>query len=160
MTPEIAEYYRAMLLVGIRDKFDAAFDRALETEEPLSDLVLSLSSCISDVNQVLSVLHEYTLDYKIDEQVVRDLILEDLLSRYIAGEMTRADVTNTLYRIVWNLNKFWDDSWWKFTDIYYDLELYEDGVINEEVFNRCFDALFFCGERLAAWILQDEVNKQ
>ena len=48
MTPETAEYYRAMLLVGIRDKFDAAFDDALETEDPLTDLVLSLCTCISD----------------------------------------------------------------------------------------------------------------
>ena len=30
MIPETAAYYRAMLLVGIRDKLDEAFDRALE----------------------------------------------------------------------------------------------------------------------------------
>ena len=35
MTVEMVAYYRTMLLVGIRDRFDVAFDQALETEEPL-----------------------------------------------------------------------------------------------------------------------------
>lgn len=154
MTPEMAEYYRAMLLVGIRDHLDAAFDHALETEEPLSDLILSLSTCISDNNQVLSVLREYTLDHTIDEQVVWDLILEDLRNRLLAGEMTRTDVVGMLCRIVRNLDVLWEEPWLSVTDVSYDLELFEDGVICEEVFNQCFDAWMYRGERLDAWTLQ------
>lgn len=158
MTPETVEYYRAMLLVGIRDKFDAAFDDALETEEPLTDLVLSLCTCISDNEQVLSLLREYTLNFRIDEQMVHDLILEDVRERFLTGQMTRTDVADILYRTVWNLDKFFDDLWWDCVDIYHVLEFFEDGIINEEVFNRCFDAWFFHGERLDAWALQQEAN--
>lgn len=154
MTPEMAEYCRAMLLVGIRDKLDQAFDRALETEEPLSDLILSLSTCISDDEQVLRVLREYTLDHSYDPQTVCSLIREDVRARLLAGEMTRAQAAEILYRIVMNLDRFREDPWHGLTEAEYDLELFEDGLISGEVFNRCFDAWFFEQKRLDAWELQ------
>lgn len=158
MTPEIAEYYRAMLLAGIRDKFDAAFERALIEEEPLSDLVLSLCTCISDSEQVLQILREYTLNFNIDEHCVYDLVLEDLRDRYLAGRMSGADVVRTLYRIASLRVTLLVDPWWNVEDTNYVLELYEDNFINESVFNQCFDAWFFHGERLDAWALQQEAN--
>lgn len=160
MKSEMIAYYRAMLLVGIRDKFDAAFEHALETQEPLSDFVLSLSTCISDDNRVLSILREYTLNHPADEQAVCDLVLEDVCSRYLAGQMTRGDVAELLYRIVMNLDKFMDDPWHQLTYPHYDLELWQDGFVTEEVFNQCFDAWFFRRERLNAWQLQAELNKK
>ena len=160
MTPEMAEYCRAMLLVGIRDKLDQVFDQALETEDPLSDLILSLSTCISDDEQVLRVLREYTLNHPFDAREVCDLIREDVQERYLAGEMTRAEVTHTLYRIVMNLDKFWEEPWHDLTDGEYDLELLEDGHISEEVFNRCFDAWFFEGRRLNVWEVQRQFENE
>lgn len=159
MTPETAEYCRAMLLVGCRDPLDRAFDWALETEEPLSDLILSLCTCISDDRQVLSVLREYTLDHIFDAQAVCDLIRADVTGRYLAGEMTRAQVADTLYRIVMNLDKFWEDPWDDLTAGEYDLEMFQDGLISEEAFNRCFDAWFFEGRRLNAWEVQRRIGK-
>lgn len=160
MTPEVAEYYRAMLTVGIRDKLDAAFDQALEMEEPLSDLILSLCNCISDDAQVLSVLYNYTVNYKLDEQVVCDLILADLRSRYIQGELKRADITYYLYKIVINLDKFWKDPWRELTWTSDDLELFEDGYISEEIFNQCFDAWLLRGEHLASWMLEKRMKQK
>lgn len=159
MTSEMIEYHRAMLLVGIGDRFYRAFDEALEQEEPLSDLILSLCTSISDENEVLHILREYTLDHPFDEQTVCDLILEDLRSRYLAGEMTRADVADILYRIVNELGMHWDELWHSLTDLSYDLELWEDGLICEEIFNQCFDSWFFQGKRLNAWELQKKHNK-
>ena len=158
MTPEIAECYRLLLLVGIRDTFDISFDRALETEDPLTDLVLSLCTCISDNEQVLSVLREYTLNCRIDEQAVYNLVLEDVRNRYLTGKMTRADVSSTLYDIARNTGKFFEDPWYALTETYYELELYEDGYISEAVFNRCFDAWFFNREKPDPWQLQREEN--
>ena len=151
MTPEMVEYYCAMLTVGIRDKLDAAFDDALETEEPLSDVVLSLSTCISDDTQVFHVLHHYTLTHTIDEQAVCDLVKEDVIGRYLAGEFSREDAVETLYCIAWNMDKYWDDPWYELTSMSYALELWQDGHISEETFNRCFDAWFFHGVRLDPW---------
>lgn len=160
MTPEMAEYYRAMLLAGFRDKLDMAFDQALETEEPLSHLILALSTCISDDEQVQSVLREYTLTHAPDDQVVCNLIRDDLRNRLQAGEMSREQVAETLCSIVRSLDKFWEEPWNELAHGSYDLELYQDGLVCEEVFNRCFDAWFHEGRHLNAWELRREYNKR
>ena len=160
MTAEMAMYYSVMLQVGFGDNFYRAFDKALEEEEPLSALTLSLCDCISDVNAVLHVLREYTLDHAVDEQAVRDLVLEDLRGRLLAGEMTHADLVGTLYRIVQNLNKFWDEPWIDCWDISCDLELYEDGFINEDVFVESIDSWLHDGKRVNVWELQRKWNEQ
>ena len=154
MTPEMVEYYRAMLLVGFRDRLDAAFDHGLETEEPLSDLMLSLSTCISDDNQVLSVLKEYTLLHTYDERLVFQLVLEDVSKRFRAGEMSRSDVCLLLQRIIAQRETFWIEPWQRLTNVFYALELSEEGIISEDVFNQCFDAWWYRGECLDAWELR------
>lgn len=160
MPPEIVEYHRAMLLVGLGEGFYRAFDEALEQENPLSDLTLSLCTCISDEAEVLHILREYTLDHPFDEQTVCDLILDDIRNRYLAGAMPRAQVVETLYRIVMVLDKLWEEPWHSLTDLSYDLELWDDGLICEEVFNQCFDAWFFQGKNLDAWSVQKEYKRK
>jgi len=160
MTAEMAMYYSAMLQVGLGDNFYRAFDKALEEEEPLSSLTLSLCDCISDVNAVLHILMEYTLDHAVDEQVVCDLILEDVRVRYDSGEMSRVDVVTTLYDIARLLDKWWEDDPWDYLMIMsYDLELYEDGIISEEVFIKSFDAWWNGGERVDVWELHRKEHK-
>jgi hypothetical protein len=159
MTAEMAMYYSAMLRVGFGDSFYRAFDKALEEEDPLSDLTLLLCDCISDVNAVLHILREYTLDHAVDEQVVCDLILADVRVRYDSGEMSRVDVVTTLYDIARMLDKFWEEPWDYFMIMSYDLEMYEDGIINEEVFIKSFDAWWNGGERVDVWELQRKWNQ-
>ena len=159
MTPEMVEYHRAMLLVGLGDRFYRAFDEALEQENPLSDLTLSLSTCISDKNEVLHILKEYTMDHPFDEQQVCELILDEIRSRYVAGELSRAEVADVLYRIVWAVDRFWDEPWHSLTDLSYDLELLEENIITEEVFNQCFDSWLLRGKPLSAWALREKAGK-
>ena len=149
-----------MLLVGIRDKLDEVFDRALEAEEPLPDLILSLSTCISDDNAVLSALQEYLLKHNVDEQVVYHLIRGDFRQRFLTEQLTRAEVTDLLYRIVMGLDRFLQYPWHELTIPEYALELWQDGFIAEEVFNQCFDAWLFRGETLEPWKIQAELNKK
>ena len=160
MTPEQAEYHRAMLLIGLDDSFEKCFDEALEVEDPLSDVILALSTCISNREQVLSVLREYTQAYSLNEKTVRDLILEDIRGRYQSGEMDRVEMVTALYDVVAFLDKSLDDSWNVFTEPTYYLELYEEDLISEDVFDQCFDAWFYHGERLDPWALQRDVSKQ
>lgn len=160
MTPETAMYHRAMLLVGIHDRFDRDFDEALEQEEPLSDLILALCTCVSDRAQVISVLHNYTLAHPADETQVCRMIREDVLSRYQSGELTRVEVVSTLYDIVMQMDKFWQDPWQSLTELSWETELWDDGILSNDVFNQCFDAWFLRGERLDALKLQDEIGKR
>ena len=160
MIPETVAYYHAMLLVGIRDKLDEAFDHALEKEDPLSDLMLSLSTCISDDEAVLSVLQEYILDHTIDDQVVYHMIRGDFRQRRLSGQMTRAEVTEYLYGIVRSLDKFFADPWYDLTIPNYVFELWRDGFLAEEVFDQYFDAWLLRGENLNPWKLQEQLNNQ
>ena len=160
MMPERVAYYRAMLLVGIRDKLDEAFDHALETEEPLSDLILSLSTCISDDEAVLSVLQEYIWDHTIDEQVVYHMIRGDFRQRRLSGQMTRAEVTEYLYGIVLSLDKCFVDPWYDLTTPDHAFELWRDGFISEGAFNQCFDAWLLRGENLDPWKLQEQLHNE
>ena len=159
VTPEIVEYHRAMLLVGLGDRFYRAFDEALEQENPLSDLILSLCTCISDETEVLHILREYTLDHPFDAQTVCDLILDDIRHRYLAGAFSRTEVVDLLYRIPRNLDKFYDEPWHSLTDLSYDLELLEENIITEEVFNQCFDSWLLRGKPLNAWALREKAGK-
>lgn len=156
MTPEVAEYHRAMLMVGLCDRFDQDFDQALENEDPLSDLILKLSACASDRNQTISVLRDYTLDHPADGQKVYDLILEDIRSRYLDGRLSRAQVVTTLYSIFQNLDEYRGEPWSQFTYLSFDYEMLEGKLISEKVFNQCFDAWLFRGEHLDVWKLRQE----
>lgn len=160
MTPEMAMYYSVMLRVGLGDHFYRAFDKALEEENQLSDLSLSLCDCISDPKAVLHILREYTMAHPADEHVVCDLILADIRSRYDSGDMSREDVVTTLYNIARALDKRWEDPWIYFLVMSDNLELYLDGIISEEVFIESFDAWWNDGKRVDAWELQRKWNEQ
>ena len=61
MTPERAAYHRLMLLSGLPEEYEQELDMALETEDPISPLVLDLAFCMSDTQleqayEVLDVL--------------------------------------------------------------------------------------------------------
>jgi hypothetical protein len=59
-----------------------------------------------------------------------------------------------------SLDKFSEDPWHQLTFPMYALEVRQEGLISEEVFNRCFDAWLFRGEHLSAWDLQRELNNR
>ena len=159
MTPETSMYQRAMLLVGFGDRFERDFEEALEKEDPLSDLILSLCTCVSDRMQVLSVLNAYTLEHPADETQVCRMIREDVFGRYHSGELSRGQVVSTLYNIVLRLDKFWVDPWQSLTELSYEQELWADGILSDDVFNQCFDAWFLRGERLDGLKLQDRLSR-
>ena len=147
MTAEMAMYYSAMLQVGLGDNFYRAFDKALEEEDPLSDFTLSLCDHISDVNEVLHILREYTLDKVVDDQVVCDLILDDIRIRYESGRMTRMNVVTTLYDVARILDKRWEGPWLYFYMMSDVADLYEEGIVSEAVFNQDFDVWWNAEER-------------
>lgn len=160
MSPEMVEYYRGMLMVGLGDGFYAAFDKALEEENPLSDLTLSLCTCISNEAEVLHILTEYTQSYTLDEEAVRDLVVADIRNRYESGEMTRVEVVRTLYTIVRALDRYWQEPWDWCTFMMFALEVYEDGITSEEAFNESFDEWWNYGKCIDIWALQRKMEQQ
>ena len=156
MTPELVVYYRAMLRVGVGDAFYQAFNLALEEENPLSDLILSLCSCISDADAVVHILTEYLFEHKADDQEVYKLVVTDLMERVASGEVTRQNVVAVLDEIAHTLDKCMERPWCYCVHLADHFDLCKDGMISENVFNLCFDAWFKHGQWLDVWELHRE----
>ena len=88
MAPEQAQYYLLMLRMGEYDEYDAALDRLLEEQDPLSPLVLELAFCMSDRRETISVLHNFLLDHPADEAQLMNQQLDWVRKQYRKKAMT------------------------------------------------------------------------
>ena len=158
MAPEQAQYYLLMLRMGEYDEYDAALDRLLVEQDPLSPLVLELAFCMSDRRETISVLHNFLLDHPADEEQLMNQQLDWVRKQYREKTMTAIQAAAYLSRAYHT--KSGTEPWWELWQYLDDYDLYTDGTISQAVFETCFDALLLRGERLNSWVLQEEENKQ
>ena len=98
MTREDAYYERIMLLCGYWDDYDEWLDSYLETEDPLSDIVLELLDCHDDIKEVEHRLNLYCLEAPFDEESVYIRLRLYLRDGYKNGNLTKDDVMSALFR--------------------------------------------------------------
>ena len=160
MNPEEVCFHYLVLLSGIRDTYDAALDRVLEQEDPLSDLTLALSGCMSDVNQPLFVLKEYLLDHPVREEYVYPWIIKELGDRQRAGTMTY-EQAGAAFSAMAREGDFREPEIWADLTFPEEVqELYEDHLISRYVYEAVMDHFLLCGERWDPWKLQNEKRKR
>lgn len=136
MTPERAAYHLLMLQVGLREAFDQEFDEALEHEDPLSKLILDLTSHASDLNGCISVLQNFCCDHPPDIDEVYDLVWLDLCERFRSGSLTDAELAN----LAWTLAEdaeVWAADWRDFRTLWYYYDEFYDGTILGERYLQC-----------------------
>ena len=63
MTPEDAYFHMILLQTGHTDIYDSHLNTYLQKEDPLSDIVLSLSFC-DTLDKTIGCLYDYTIDKK------------------------------------------------------------------------------------------------
>lgn len=158
MTPERAAYHRLMLLAGLQEEFERELDFALETEDPITAPILDLAFCVSDLNQTISILYNYTLDYSVDEQQVYDMIMAELRRQYDGKQMNAGEVCEVLSKIQ-RICDF-DEPWIDLYTYLYEYELLDEGMISQEVFETGFESVFLHDERIDVWALQKEYNQK
>ena len=158
MTPERAAYHRLMLLAGLQEEFEKDLDFALETEDPITAPILDLAFCMSDLNQTVSVLYNYTLDYAVDEQQVYDMIMAELRRQYACKRLNAREVCEVLIKIQ-HICDF-GEPWIELYSYLYEYELLDEGMISQEVFEAGFESIFLHGERIDVWALQKEHNQK
>ena len=144
MTYENAVYLKITLLCGYKDELWAYVDQALVEQDPLSDVVLELSTAGSDDKKLLSVLNEHLLkirDSDIDyNKTVFDLVMSFLKRKYVEDSMSMADITSLMYRIAVYTERYLDEPWhtmYFMGDIFAEAEA---GVVDKEDYQRIFDA--------------------
>ena len=74
MKREDAFYHKILLMTGLDDSYDEWLNYYLESEDPLSDIVLELACCGSDVNKTISTLHSYCAEQPFDVADVCDRV--------------------------------------------------------------------------------------
>ena len=158
MTPERVAYHRLMLLAGLQEEFEKDLDFALETEDPITAPILDLAFCMSDLNQTISVLYNYTLDYSVDEQQVYDMIMTELRRQYASKKLNAREICEVLSKI----QRICDftEPWTELYSYLYEYELLDEGMISEEVFEAGFESVFLHDERIDVWALQKEYNQK
>ena len=159
MTPERAEYFRLMIIAGLREEYDRELDHTLETADPIVSPELELAMCMSDVRETISVLYGYTLDFSVDQQQVYEMVMAELRRQYHEQLLTPTQIIKIAEKISHSVEDYWDEPWYKLYHITYDYELAEDGLISEETFNKSFYKRFFQGETVDYFALEDNYRK-
>ena len=144
MTYEYAVFYRLLLLCGYKDELQQYIDDALVDQDPLSNIVLELSTTGSDDKKMLSVLNEYLLQVKdsdIDYDVtVFDYVMSFLKRKYVKDAMPMKDITELMYRLALYTERYPDEPWYSMylmSDLFNDAEA---GYIDKENYQRKFEA--------------------
>ena len=145
MTPERAAYHYLMLCVGLWEAFDADFNAALETEEPLSELTVKLCAAPpSDADACRSVLMNYYADYTLDSSAVFELVLADVAQRWHSGSLTPGELAD----LSWDLSDEAEDpfsDFFQFRGLSYYRDYAEQGKITWDRFREIVEIFFRTG---------------
>ena len=138
MKREDAFYHKIMLMTGLDDGYDQWLDGYLESENPLSALVLELACCGSDVDKIISVLHNFCMEQPFDEAVVCERVRAYFKNAYDTNRMSKEEISNAMYRVAMNVGDpgdfdihLWGSMF--YLDDYHSLA--KDGIIPWESFD-------------------------
>ena len=128
-------------MCGLNDGYDEWLGRYLESENPLSDIVLDLSLCGSDINKIVSCLHDYCGKQDFDEKQVCEKLRLFLKDAYHSGRFSKDEVISYMYRFSNSHGDpfdFEEPLWYNmyYMDYYYSLT--EDGIIPRKKFDCAF----------------------
>lgn len=114
MPYEYAVYFKLLLLCGFPEELQQYVEQALLEQDPLSEIILSLSLTGSDPGLRLSVLHAYLLqasDADLDDSVVFDLVLSFLQKKYRDSAWPLKSIAGLMYRLAVNTERYDDEPW-------------------------------------------------
>ncbi len=115
MTLEYAAYFRLLLLSGYDEELKAYIDQALEEQDPISEIVLALSTAEMEHKDLLTVINEYLIrndPTKIDyDTEVYDLICRFLHKKFIENDMELGVFADLMLRLCIATER-WEDSPW------------------------------------------------
>ncbi len=143
LKPEDAFYYKNLLILGFSDGYDEWINFYLESENPLSDIVLELSCCDSNIDKTISLLHNYCAEQSFDEASVCDRLRLFFKDAYYSNKMAKEEIITAFYRLALNIGDPGDfdiDLWGSmfYLDYYYSLA--KEGIISWKSFDSAFFA--------------------
>lgn len=145
MSFEEALYCKIMLQAGFTECFYELYDKALENENPLSDLILKLSDNPSDINKTISILNNYLYNSKnIDTNKVYSLVIGFLSELYDCGRVKQAELADKIKIITAADHGRIDtakEPWQSLDILAWCYDEAADGILDSESYNRWFDSI-------------------
>ena len=114
MTYEQAVYFRLLLFCGYTEELDTFVDAALEKQDPITDIILNLAFCGSDLLRSLSVLKEYIQQANESEiyyDTVFQYVLPFLRRKYYDEKMPIDHLIDIMFQIAYGTDKYFDEPW-------------------------------------------------
>lgn len=143
MTFEQAIYYKYLLICGFSDELNQHINNCLNNENPISDIIINLSTCGYDSKKILAVLNEFILrvpEEQIDYDKVFTLVLEFLRTQYVEEKLSIQKLTDLMYQISISTEKSIKNPWWTMNilgDLYSEAKA---GYITMESFMDAFES--------------------
>ncbi|MEG0692844.1 MAG: hypothetical protein RR444_07160 [Oscillospiraceae bacterium] len=131
--------YKLLLHAGICEPYEKWISKRLETENPLSDLTLQLST-LGNNNDVISELSTFTLGVKINYTTVFNIIWETLHKNYSNGTLSRESCVCAMYIIATNTDDYLSEPWYSMYILHDLLDEAKSRYITMESFNDAFEA--------------------
>ncbi|MBE6871523.1 MAG: hypothetical protein E7491_06165 [Ruminococcaceae bacterium] len=141
MRLEDAYYFKILLLNGISDGYSEWLSTLLDQQDPLSDILLELSFCISDINKTISLLNNYCSGQPFDEKEVCDMLRKFLKNTYKENRFTKEEIISLMHRFVSAHAAPCDFDYATWGDMFYIDDYYslaKDGTMSMEKFDRAF----------------------
>ena len=162
MTREDAFYYKNLLMLGFSDEFNEWYNSFLESEKPLSGIILDLAG--ADTAETISLLHNYCAEQPFDEAVVCDKIRSFFKESYYSNRMNKEEIVSSMYRLALNIGDPGDFNIDLWGDMYYFEDLHslaKNGIISFESFDSAFFAYLDNGTNvdLDLLVAKNETNK-
>ncbi len=144
MTYEYAAYFRLLLLCGYEDELQQYINNALIEQDPLTDIILSLSTAGGDKKIILSVLNEYLRKVKDSDinynKTVFDLVMSFLKKIYQDDLLSKKAMAELMYHLALYTERYLEEPW---STMYYMGDLFDEaetGYIDKEDFLLKFEA--------------------
>ena len=141
MKREDAFYHKILLMTGLDDGYDEWLNHFLESENPLSNIVLELVCCGSDINRTISVLHNFCAEQPFDEAAVCHRVRLFYKNACYSNRMSKEEIVSSMYRLASNIGDpgdfdivLWGSMY--YLDDYHSLA--KDGIISWERFDFAF----------------------
>ena len=153
MTFEYTVYFKLLLLCGYNGELQQYIDAALIEQDPLSDIVLKLSTSSSNDKKMLSILNEHLLQIKdtdIDyDKTVFELVMSFLKIKYFEESMPMDEITRLMNKLAVYTEHYLDEPWYTMYCMDALFGEAESGFINKKEYQRNFIA--FLNEGICLW---------
>jgi len=95
-----AFYYLNLLKLGYVDKYDEWLNYYLETENPLSDIVLALATCGSNPEISIRLLQEYCSEQPLNQTVITEKFRLFFKEAYYSNWMNQEEILSVVKKLL------------------------------------------------------------